>query len=38
MEEEAVSIGGGRSGSVKGRESDLEVGFERRGPSVEGGS
>lgn len=34
MEEEALSIGGGRGGSVKGRESDLEAGFERRGPSL----
>ena len=30
-----VSIGGGRSDSDKGREADLEAGFERRGPSVE---
>jgi hypothetical protein len=36
MEGEALSIGGGRGGSVKGRESDLEAGFERRGPSVLG--
>ena len=37
MEEEGMSAGDGRGGSFKGRESDLEAGFERRGPSVEGG-
>ena len=37
MEKEDMSTGGGRGGSFKGRESDLEAGFERRGPSVEGG-
>lgn len=37
MEEEAASFGaGGRADSVRGREADLEVGFERTGPSVEG--
>lgn len=36
-EAEEVSIGGGRSDSDKGREADLEAGFERRGPSAGGG-
>jgi hypothetical protein len=36
MEEEVTIGGGGRGASDKGREADLELGFERRGPSVEG--